>query len=563
VTPERNGDPREIPQSLTVAGLPHLETGGRRVTVGVHRAGLCLLALLSLLYVSWLDKAPAVVGGDEAHFAGHAYSLATTGHDLNGTKFPLFVQITDPLVDNNSSRIWYQPFLFYALALVLKVLPVSEVAVRLPTAAIAVLNIWLVYLIGRRLFASTTYAVVAALFMAMTPAHFIMSRQALDYIGPLPFALAWVWCLLAYLDTRRERFLAAGCLSLGIGVFSYIASWGLMPMYFGFTMLALWRAGLARRAIVLTACAAFAVPIMILLPWLWWHPEMLLQTLGRYNLHSTSPDSTLQRVLAFGDFDIGRRVSLYWDYFNPSFLFLVGGSNPTQATARIGVFLLPVAALLVMGIYSVWQQRRSVIPILLLAGFLTAPLPIAVTMPEAPEYSIARNLMLLPFAALICTFGLKTLFEASRRWGRVAGVGLLLLMPAQFLLFTADYFGDYQVRSAVRLDPINMRSVGDYVVAQDAAKPVPAVFLSDNMDDKSVRWKFYLLKHDRLDLWDRTQYFNAEQLDRDAVEAGSLLVVYAGDKNLDLLLDGSDFSVAATIRQPAGEPSATVLRRNR
>ncbi|RDJ94228.1 hypothetical protein B4Q13_16090, partial [Lacticaseibacillus rhamnosus] len=32
------------------------------------------------------------------------------------------------------------------------------------------------------------------------------------------------------------------------------------------------------------------------------------------------------------------RVALYWDYFNPSYLFFSGGSDPMWATRRAGIF---------------------------------------------------------------------------------------------------------------------------------------------------------------------------------------------------------------------------------
>ena len=55
-----------------------------------HAAILGVLAISSGIYLSGLDRAPVFVGGDEAHFASHAQSLATTGRDLNGTPVPLF-----------------------------------------------------------------------------------------------------------------------------------------------------------------------------------------------------------------------------------------------------------------------------------------------------------------------------------------------------------------------------------------------------------------------------------------------------------------------------------------
>lgn len=111
-----------------------------------------VLALTSVLYASGLDIAPFYIGGDEAHFAGHAQSIADTGRDLTGSRLPVFVRISDPLVPNNSTQIWYQPFLFYAMALGFKVFPVTEWSTRLPTVLIGILDVFLVYAIGRRIF---------------------------------------------------------------------------------------------------------------------------------------------------------------------------------------------------------------------------------------------------------------------------------------------------------------------------------------------------------------------------------------------------------------------------
>ena len=78
---------------------------------------------------------------------------------------------------------------------------------------------------------------LAAALMALTPAHFIMSRQALDYICPLPFVLGWLLCLLTYFDTGRTAPLVAGGLLLGVGAYTYISSWMVMPFLAALTLL--------------------------------------------------------------------------------------------------------------------------------------------------------------------------------------------------------------------------------------------------------------------------------------------------------------------------------------
>ncbi len=144
---------------------------------------------------------------------------------------------------------WYHPMLFYLIAAALKVRSFSEAAVRLPTALIGgLVTPWLIYLAARRMRFGVSGALAAAICIALTPAHFILSREALDYTLVLPFAAAWVWLLADYLDTRRVRSALALGVVLGVGCFSYIASWGVMPFLLAVSWLAFWRRAPAGRA---------------------------------------------------------------------------------------------------------------------------------------------------------------------------------------------------------------------------------------------------------------------------------------------------------------------------
>ena len=58
------------------------------------------------------------------------------------------------------------------------------------------------------------------------------------------------------------------------------------------------------------------------------------------------------------------------------------------------------------------------------------------------------------------------------------------------------------------------------------AVAVPAVYLSDRIDDGGVRWRFFMLKRHRLDLWARSRSINLTHT-LPAVEPGALIVCYA------------------------------------
>lgn len=97
-----------------------------------------VLAVTTALYVYGLDRAPVYLGGDEAHFAIGGYTIAKSGRNVNGDRFPLFFNLADPLGDPVKmpwGDTWYHPILFYLIAAVLKVRAFTEAAVRLPGLA--------------------------------------------------------------------------------------------------------------------------------------------------------------------------------------------------------------------------------------------------------------------------------------------------------------------------------------------------------------------------------------------------------------------------------------------
>ena len=513
----------------------------------VRAALAAVLLLAGFVYLRDLDRVPVYIGWDEARFALQGHAIASTGHDLNGHRTPLFFHNTDPLIPNHSSQIWWQPVLIYLIAAVLRVAPLSEWSVRLPIAALALFDVVLVYLIARRLFSNAWYAVLAALMLALTPAHLIFGRMASDYFCPVPFALLWLWCVVRYVQTGERWLPATTGLALGVGLYSYIASWIVMPFYLAITHVVLYAQRKPLRA-HLELIAGFVVPLLALVPWIWLHPD--------------TPRDTFRGYAVSTGLRLTERVSLLWDYFNPSYLFFSGGSDPMWATRRAGVFALAVAALLPLGVASIWRGRTT-IRMVLLVGFLFAPMPIILALPEAPRYATARDLLAVPFGVLIGVAGVEWLMRRGTRMGATIAALLIVSIPVQFLGFARDYFADYQRRSGYRLDSANMRDVAEYVMASDRTSPVPAVYLSKDLGTgKSLQWKFHLVKNHREDLWQRTQYLDLDAFNANAVPAGSLLVLDMNNQRLPDLIGPARCSMAHVVKDAADTPTATILRKN-
>ena len=73
------------------------------------------------------------------------------------------------------------PAISYLMAVLLQVAPLAEWSIRAPTALVGVASIALTYFAGPPAYWATADGRCGALTMACAPAHFILSRYAVDY----------------------------------------------------------------------------------------------------------------------------------------------------------------------------------------------------------------------------------------------------------------------------------------------------------------------------------------------------------------------------------------------
>jgi 4-amino-4-deoxy-L-arabinose transferase-like glycosyltransferase len=527
------------------------------------RVALVVLAAATLLlYAARLGDAPIYLSPDEATIAIDAHALATTGRDVEGRWLPLYFHVRIP---GDWREGWFTPAIFYVSALFLQVLPLSEFAVRLPTACVGAADVVLMFLVARVLFERQRPAWAAAAMLAQTPAHFILSRYALDYLYPVPFILGWLLGLAHYARSGRLRPLVLGVLCLGAGFFSYIASVVMMPIYLALTGLVIYRRA-GGRAAYGAAVAAFALPLVPLAPWLLAHPSAVRDTMQRYALEDPQGHGTygaIRTFLSFGHLD--ELASRYWSFFNPSFLFFSGDAQTMFSTHRAGVFLLPMAVLIVAGIYAVIRARRTPLDAVIALGFVTAPVA-ALLVPEAS--AINRAVELFPFAVLLGAIGL----EAMLQWRQPAApavAGLLVLALAlQFAMFARDYFTDYRQRSAAWLGG-NLRGALEELMTRADRDRAPAVYFatlratSGQLDIRNrwmdSYWKFYLLKNRQSDLLQRTRSFDAQAIA--AVPEGSLVLGNLGDVTADGLVRTGALRTVASIPEADASHYFVVLQK--
>jgi hypothetical protein len=514
-----------------------------------------VFGLIALIYVVDLGRTPVYFEGDEAHFSTIGYSLATTGANLRGETLPVMVDIGDPLGGPPSpwGNTYYQPFLFYLLALTFKMLPFTESTARLPAALIGgVVSPLLIYALASRVIGSRAGALGATLTLALAPIEVLISRRALDYICPLPFVIGWLWCVWSWTRTLRTSHACAAGVVLGCGVYSYISSWFLMPVYLATSAWIFYRKSTRPLPAILAAAAGFALPLVPLIWWIAEHPDMLTATSARYQVAGGQ-----QSALAWTDpSTLLPRLEAYLTFFDPRLWFVFGGPSLTTSTGRAGMFLMPVAILCPLGLYVAWRRRRDALPFgMLLIGLLSAAVPPALI---AEGRTPQRAMVLVAFVALTCGFAVDYLWHARLRVARVVVMLAAFAGGLQFAVFYRDYFTHYKLRSAFYLDPVAFAEVASILLQQDGAA---AYYFHTELDDAATKWRYYTTKAGRTDLLRRTAYVPADRFPIDEAPAGSLCVIYVDKPTTDALTHSNRWVLVTTVADIDNRDAAAIFRK--
>jgi 4-amino-4-deoxy-L-arabinose transferase-like glycosyltransferase len=462
--------------------------------------------------------------------------------------FPLYFQM--PSIGEN---VWFHPVVVYVTASLLTVVPFSEWSVRLPSLALGTLNVALLYGLARRIFGRAREAWLAAILLALTPAHFIHSRIAMDYLYPVPFVLGWLTALSHYLERRRSWMLFAATSLLGLGVYSYIASVVMMPVYLVLTLTMLWRTSNLSVPTAVIAATGFAWPLIPIPMWLAYHPSVVTDTLSRYRIGATPT-----RFSA-----VAGRLSMYWYFWDPVYLFLTGGyANVVNSTRHAGVFALPAIVPVAAGIRRLVTGTSSALGGLVLAGFFSAPFAACLAVPE--PYAIDRELALLPFGILIAVFGFLQLWGSRRAVWRAVGTVALALVPLHFAFFYYDYFTDYRRHSAIWFE-LNHRealeTIAD-IAARSTGSVTPPIYLPIDKDPyMDAYWHFTLAKLGREDLHHRTVLYRSTALAFAALPEHSLVLMRRGAAAVDELVKSGRLRTVRVIPEIADPPEFVVLER--
>lgn len=461
-----------------------------------------------LTYTYKLSEVPVHLNQDELGYSINAYSIAKTGYDENGKFLPLYFW--------HLGVVWATPIIVYLTAIFLIFFPLSEEIIRLPSVMVGIIDVILIYLVAERWFRNPNLGLLAAVLLLFTPVHFIQSRILLDNLYPVPFVLLWLLFLQRFLEEKKIWLAFTTTLSLGLGIHTYHAPKFIMPIYFLATFILIFPRIKNKLKLSLILVLGFLLPLIPL--FIWQSSNDTLQDLLYYvGLHNSnlSPVQGVLRLLSFES--LSQKLIAYRSFFDPWFLFNRGDASLAHSTGQVGVFLLPFIIFLPLGFYQILRKDNSRMNLLLLFGFLTAPIAASVV---GQPYRISRALVILPFAIIIAIYGIKFLMN---KWvlNRVIIVILLGFLLIQYAYFTIDYFNNYSKRSYVWFN-YNIPDAYERLINISNEELPGAIYIDNKIPFADRYWRFYLIKYQKENLFKKTIFFNAANLND--VSSNSLIL---------------------------------------
>lgn len=405
----------------------------KRYAAAAALAAIVLLAAALRLYD--IGGVPTELDADEIDLYNSAYSIATTGHDIDGSLLPYYYSETtrNPPVYAIAA---------YGSSLIFGRTPLG---LRLPAVIFGLIGVLLLYGIAFELTQRIDLALIAALLMATQPIFVHFARVGWEPASELPFLLGGLYLLMRAMRSSAVAILPifAGALVLGVTAYTYLAGWFYALLLGGALVAFNWRRFASRRG-VLTAAGACAIWMLVAAPalWMWFFdPLTVSHTLGIATFASGASLSSLHTFL------VNYAAHFKWSYL------VTTGDPRSGITWRyldgMGAFFgwsVPLAAL---GLAVSARYIRPRWALLWAWLWLVAyPLGGALTNQSTPGIPNApRTLAGAPVFCILAAVGVALLFDLAAllprpHAARIAGIGIRAIFLSG-VMFSTVYFARY------------------------------------------------------------------------------------------------------------------------
>lgn len=405
---------------------------------------IILLAATLRLYA--LDKYPLGLNADEAAIGYNAYSLLLTGHDEHNAFWPLVFRSFDD---------FKPPFYFYLVLPFVKFIGLNIWAVRLPSALLGTLSVYLTFLLAKNIFKNKNIGYLSALILALSPWHLHFSRGGWEVNAATTFLLLGLVAFFKGLD--RPKYFLLSALALVASLYTYHSMRVIIPLL-GLVLLVLYFSQLRSafqdsKPFRFSLIGSTTLATLLLLP-------LILQML------SPSGQSRFTGVSVFADqgplwealelrrdhpgplanafhnryLTYGVRFAKnYFSHFSPRFLFITGDEIARSNVPGMGQLLLVFLPFFYLGFFKLLKRPdKSILFLLFWLGL--APLAAALTF-QSPHALRAQN-MSIPLAIVIA-YGLYVCYQHCLKFKYLFLAAVILLFAYDSSRYLHQYYIHY------------------------------------------------------------------------------------------------------------------------
>jgi len=453
---------------------------------------LILILLLSIFLRFWHLGSYPTLNADEAAIGYNTYSLIKTGMDEHGNKWPLQFQSFND----------YKPgFYFYLVLPFVKVFGLNEWSVRVPSAALGVLSVLVIYLFVKELFGDERLALISAFFLAISPWHIHFSRGGWEVNVATFFILLGMWFLMK--ARKSAKYYSFGLISLALSLYVYHAARIIVPLLgFGY-LIFYWKeikVNLKKFLVALGIAFIVLLPLAVDMT----KPDAISRAAGvglfadigpinRINEQRGQHDNMqgISSKLLHNKFvNYGLAFLENWsEHYHGLFLFVSGDDIQRNKVPETGQMYLYSALLLAIGLWIILKDSKKWG--IILWWLAVAPIAAALTF-QSPHALRAQN-MVIPLV-IISSFGLLQILNWLGKKKNKVFVGFckILIIIIIGLGFTR-YQHMYWIHMAKEYPYSSQYGVKELVnfVLENQDK-YDKVFITERFDQPYILFLFYM-----------------------------------------------------------------------
>lgn len=441
---------------------------------------ITIIILATLLRFWQLGQNPPSLYWDEISLGYNAYSIFKTAHDEHGKFLPLtnFAAFGD----------YKPPGYIYAATVPIALFDLSEFTVRFPSAFFGVLTVLLTYFLAKKLFENENIALLASLFLAISPWHLQFSRAAFEGNMALFFSTLGIYLFLKF-TTDKPYYIFLSAASFLIALYTFTGQRLFVPFILLILLIQFRKQVLANIKLVLVT-----VVISSTLLWpLFKFATLTIEGRLRFNEVTIFRDlapindsikfrqrdnfSLLSNIIHNRRFFFAHQYLVhYFDAFNPAFLFSSGDVNPRLSIQTVGELYYFDFILIISGIYFLFHAK-SKYRFLIIGWLLVSPLGPA-TARETPH--ALRMVHILPTYQLIAALGLYNLYGLFKFKKLFVTFSFLILtfslfyyLHMYYVHYPRQYSSQWQYgyKQAVTIAKTHYDQVDNIIVTKELGRP--------------------------------------------------------------------------------------------